>query len=574
MNRTQNQPPQPRKPESRTESNGRNFKINLANVFIDDDYLETENLCTSEFIPEETSIFSYYGLHEFHRLRKLLYHVKKQKRIIQSSKTSSTMSEEFSKKKFFEMYGPVRFDDPFMKSRWETVKDTINEIKTQPTLNELTCQLLAEEIEDEDLTQVEQVLEDAINQKCSTGEQHQFKNLNPHLGKGDWFKLPRPNLSSIRLQYFPPKTAVQHAPNSNSAPSKLKNSNSSAPLKVSDSSSNQHVDSKVSEENRAKLEPTSSKKPLTNLHVYDPKFEFCYKPPFLVFRREIETIEVPKLQSVRILEHVDRFPLGVSIDMFWEKFYKVHDYLPRLPDVPRLDTLLSLYDQEIYFVRGIDKLPPLIFPKVLEGVVHPEQILKRVWHLIKCVFGSQKCPWIFTEDLLDAINHRYHMHFDPLDWDFRCVNDFLTFCILNFGCMEKLAVYRQNYTEDHVSKFKDFLIINSEFLKDQIAMLYGVTKTEFERRKPPKPMPKNVVQSVHVVKSKNAVKSKNDVKSENDVNSENDEKSDGTIRYIANGLTPGKTYDLDIKTIHNHNHLSCVIVDEYNDLWAYHESLQ
>ncbi|CAL8101983.1 unnamed protein product [Orchesella dallaii] len=458
----------------------RNTVGNHGFVIVPEDIREVEiNPCIFGPDSYQNPTFDYFDYMEFNRLRVLLHKVGRINDAVRNPQSQSKVEEPTKKhlmRLFKSRYGPVDFGAPEMEGYLNKMKETVMEQdEAEPNDPVIIDQLCEENIDPDDLFLAEEQLEALILERFE-GKLKLYQNFDPREADGEWFVLPRGDPSVVRHKNF-----------------KI----------LPDPSKSYFIEREVKKgglvvievEYHAPEAPEDIKPPLTNLHLYDPRFELCLKRPYIIFRTECEYQEehetIPKMVSVRILEHLNKFPFGVSLHMFWETFYEVHKKRLHVEKMTP-NQVLRHHPSEIWFVKDvIPGLPELIFPGFLEDVICLDTVLKRVWHSIMCIISMTN--YALVEDLLWYMELLYYLKFNPEAWEFANIQSFVTFCNKRFG-NSGLAAHRVLTKDGDEDVYLDYVLIDSRKWRFHVEQLHGVDGSDTTMGLQPIPCPANYLE--------------------------------------------------------------------------------
>lgn len=513
----------------------------------EEDMNDFVNPCTGEVEPPNTIRFDYWKFTEINRLQTLLGQLERSSmKFVDPTATSLDSLKEM----FVRRYGPVDFDARLMRERLHEMQEALMEQETLCPVD-IQTKLLDENVEIPGRFLRKELLQAKLHHQYQSDELTMYTVLDPAFSYADWFLVPRRKLREIREEHLNlvqvellTNSSCEDANSSSTTPE-------SGPidafgLSVDDSRYYQACDVKswvmngqrattyggpATGMDKAKNDPVCSGKylpttaqnetwsgtdsngelpleqqiwkdeandvnevgieydNLTSLHVYDPKFEYCYEKPYRIFCSEKQDAGsvIPTLVSAKIMEHLNVYPNGVDMVKFWEDYHNKYGKFPATSD--NSQTLLDLihrHRREIYYVDGGKiGLPKLIFPGYVKGLTTPDLILRRIWHFVMCLMGQK--PFYLVEDVFPEITARHGFDFNPQHWGFTRVPDFLNFCITRFGLSHKVCVQNVTSVVDRATSTKIYVAINSAHITSQLERVSGLVRSSSPKLQSPIP---------------------------------------------------------------------------------------
>lgn len=205
------------------------------------------------------------------------------------------------------------------------------------------------------------------------------------------------------------------------------------------------------------------------LHVYDPMVELALKPPYIIFVNKKDDVEIPKIVCVRVLQLMCQFPLGITPQHFWKTFELHNNYEVSVPSCTK-DSITQRLRKEITFYE-VDK-KQLMFPRYMEGVLTPEKILIKFWHLLRsiiCIEGS--C--IKVSKLLPLMKNTYGFEFDPFCWGYDTISQFLKFVVVKFESTG-IVIHRIECSVNDRVQWIDYIMLNSKPIMRALDYKHGI----------------------------------------------------------------------------------------------------
>ncbi|ODM97865.1 Regulator of chromosome condensation [Orchesella cincta] len=423
------------------------------------------NRCIQGPETHQEATFDYVEYMELNRLQALLHQVQRLEDAKKNPKVKSKANpptDEQVKRLLESRYGPMDFDSPEAEGILQTMKESLMEQEeVEPNCPEIQIQLMERGIDYRNPSLAAEQLISLINVKFG-GKLKFYQTLNPREASGEWFVVPRGDPELVRMKNF---EQVPHPSKEYVIERVIRGVNGCHQQFVL--------------EHHAPQAPEEVERPLTNLHLYDPKFEFSFVPPHRIFTREPkyspyeeENLGIPKIMSKNIIQYLNNFPLGITPTAFLERIKKDNKGQVYIGGMRPSEVLRSHHSSEIWFANDVvPGLPELMLPGFLKNVVSLDVVLKRIWHAINCIVGMKS--FVTVEHLLWLIEQIYSLKFDPEMWNFDNMQSFIMFCNKRFGASE-LAVHRLVTRMGNKEVYMEYVLIDSKYWRHHVEQIHGV----------------------------------------------------------------------------------------------------